>query len=154
MLLAFLAGGSTGRGNSGYKIKNLYAPKNTHGYRTVAPSANLRNTPAAGFGNAPVRNHQNSILPQKKFPGAGPQAYRICKYSTQKWGPAPGKVSPGGDPRGTGLTKKLRRASGGYLTKHSGMMLPIHAGPQLPGNPPNLQKRRALLLFRAQLQTL
>ena len=150
MLLAFLAGGSTGRGNSGYKIKNLYAPKNTHGYRTVAPSANLRNTPAAGFGNAPMRNHQTSILPQKTFPGAGPQAYRICNTVCNHGGPAPGKVSPGGDPRGTGLTKNFAGRAG----SRSGMMLPIHAGPQLPGNPPNLQKRRALLLFRAQLQIL
>ncbi len=85
--------------------------------------------------------------------GGSLQGLLLWRSSSSR-GACAGEGLAGGGPRETGLTKKLHRASGGYLTKHSGMMLPIHAGPQLPGNPPNLQKRRALLLFRAQLQTL
>ena len=44
------------------------------------------------------------IRPQKKFPGAGPRASRICNTGYENRGPVPGKGLAGGGPRGTGLS--------------------------------------------------
>ncbi len=41
-----------------------------------------------------------SIRPQKKFPGAGPRAYRICNIVCKNRGSVPGKVSQGEAPEG------------------------------------------------------
>ena len=56
-------------------------------------------TTAAAPESRPSSNIINPARPPKKFPGAGPRAYRICNTGYENRGSAPGKVSPVGPPR-------------------------------------------------------
>ena len=52
-----------------------------------------------------IAHCQLFIRPQKKFPGAGPRAYRICNTVCMDWGLCRGKVSPGEAPEGPASPK-------------------------------------------------
>ena len=54
---------------------------------------------------APARNLPKIHPPQKKFPGAGPRAYRICNTVCKTGGLAPGKVWAGEAPEGPASPK-------------------------------------------------
>ena len=56
--------------------------------------------PAYGYGFAPVRIAEKHIRPQKKFPGAGPRAYRICNTGRENRGACAGEVWAGEAPEG------------------------------------------------------
>ena len=103
--------GSGGWGGGSYKqSKCIYNRHVVKFLRLVAvwslPPAILKNSTfpkksmATGVGIVPVRIPKNFIRPQKKFPGAGPRAYRNCNTVRENRGPASGKVSPGEAPEG------------------------------------------------------
>ena len=56
--------------------------------------------PSGCFPSAPIRQLQNPARPPKKFPGAGPRAYRICNTVCENRGAVPERSGRG--PRGTG----------------------------------------------------
>ena len=84
---------SQGEAIEGPAFPRRFAGRGGHSCGGVQMSERI--FPAYGYGFAPVRIPEKHIRPQKKFPGAGPRAYRICNTGRENRGPVPGKVSPG-----------------------------------------------------------
>ena len=82
---------------------------------SAAPIRQPLKLPGGQFQNRAHPLPQNSILPQKKFPGADPRAYRICHTVRENRGACVGEGLAGGGHRGPDLPEKVCRAGRGQL---------------------------------------